>query len=612
MYTRKLQVARFAALIMLVFGICATVCAQNNNVDLRVGDVLAAVGNGTYQVYRPPLSNSSNPIGSIQSGAGDTRGCGLDSSYHAFTTDLTNNLVRRWNVNSVPASGIPNQVISAVSAAGESVAFDSLGNSYVGQPGGNGCVLKFGVTGASAGNLPLSCSNNSTIKGGTAWIDLSPDAGTIYFGNGSSKTVSLFSASCTKSPAKNCVSTFGPNLGTVFGVRVLPGGTQGSVGSPYLLAAAGSQVALLDGSGNLLRSYTATGEKDFEVLTLLPGTQFSAGSPANHKIYVFDEAISTPLNTHSTTSGPAGMCTYGLADAAQPQPQLATVLSSSSSPGVANLPNDGTGGYTPATAAFSFASEKLKVTFQELSGPGTLTARVTPVNPGSVLSDPSVTSSNSGLPEGGNFACTPDPTTCYVWEVEPSGITFSFDDISISRISGPVLNNNVHLLKNEGIDITSLTGNVDPAGLAKLSVYSINNFVPNSSSGTDVVCPTGNSGYLSPVVAGEVYNFGSVVPFKFQVAASLADCTAGNFATNLGNSAYLALAQADTINSAQAPVIPTVDVSGNSGPTPVYRLSTNQYIINVDTSNLVPGACYVASTFAPAFTSFNTTFCLTQ
>ncbi len=593
-------------LIVSAFGFCAAVCAQNN-VDLRVGDVLAAVGNGTYQVYRP--ASGFAQIGAITSGNGDTRGCAIDSSYHAFTTDLTNNLVRRWNVNAVPLSSIPNQVISSVSAAGESVAFDSLGNSYVGQPGGTGCVLKFGVTGTSAGSLPLSCSNNSTLKGGTDWIDLSPDAGTIYFGNGSSKTVNQFSVSCTKNPVKNCVSAFGPNLGTAFGVRVLPGGTQGGVGSPYLLAAAGSQVALLDGSGNLLRSYTATGEKDFEVLTLLPGTQFLAGSPANHKIYVFDEAISTPLNTLSITSGPGGMCTYGLADAAQPQPQLANVLSSSSSPGVANLPNSGNS-YTSNTAAYSFGTSTLKVSFQNLGGSGTLTARVTAVNPASVLSDPVVSSSNTGLSEGGSFACASDGTNCYIWEVEPDGITFASDDVSFTQTAG-VDANNTHLLKNEAIDITSLTGNADPAGHTLLSVYSINQFVPNSASGADVVCPTNNNGYLSPVVSGETYNFGSVVPFKFQVASSLPNCASGNFATNLGSSAYLALVQEGTINGQQAPVTATVDVSGGSGAPPVYRLSTNQYIINVDTSNLVPGACYVATTFAPAIQSFYTTFCLT-
>src|ERR1019366_1483519 len=157
------QLARVSVLVLLLLGIGATVQAQNN-VDLKVGDVLAAVGNGTYQVYNPA---SGNLLGSIKSGSGDTRGCAVDSSYHPITTDLSDALVSRWNVNSVPSFNIPNAPISTIPAGGESVAFDSLGNLYVGQPGGNGCVLEYDVTGKSAGNLPKSCSNTSTLKGGT-------------------------------------------------------------------------------------------------------------------------------------------------------------------------------------------------------------------------------------------------------------------------------------------------------------------------------------------------------------------------------------------------------------------------------------------------------------
>jgi hypothetical protein len=623
------QLARGSALaVLLSFGISAAAHAQNT-VDLRVGDVLAAVGNGTYQVY----DASGNSLGSIVQGAGDTRGCANDSSYHPITTDLSDAVINRWNVNYSPAFGIPNNaVISSISSApAESLALDSLGNLYAGQPGGNGCVLEYNVNGKFVGNLPPSCSNKSTLKGGTGWIDLAANAGTIYFGNSSSKTVSQFNVSCTQSPAKNCVSAFGPNIGTVFGVRVLTPDAASYSGG-YLLAAAGSQVALLDSSGNLLKSYTKSGEKDFEVLTLLSGgTEFAAGSPSSHNIYIFDflNGYQSTISFGKNASGPTGMCTYGLADAAQPQPQPANVLSCGGS-GTATLnppPGAGCNGFTGNTAAFNLpgnnGASKLKATFPDLSKNGSLTARVTTVNPASVPSDPIVISSNTLLPEGGNFACTSDGANCYVWEVEPVGIKlgtdFTYDDVSLTQTSGGV-DANSRLLRNEGIDVTSLNGNADPTGLAKLSVYSLNEFVPNGGANGELICPTGNGGYLSPVTFGQVYNFGRAVPFKFQVAASPADCAAGNFLSNLGNTAYLTLVLCPSdaasctgpFNPGFAPVTATVEVSGNSGAPPVYNEQSQAYHLNIDSSNLTPGACYAASTYAAAVQSISTAFCLTN
>jgi hypothetical protein len=613
-------------------GISAAAHAQNT-VDLKVGDVLAAVGGGTYQVY----DAAGDSLGSIVHGAGDTRGCANDSSYHPITTDLSDAVINRWNVDYAPAFLINNNAVisSIASAPAESLALDGAGNLYAGQPGAPGCVLKYDVSGKLVGNVPPSCSSSSALKGGTAWIDLSADATTVYFGNGSSKTVSQFAAACNTKPAKNCISSFGPNLGTVFGVRVLTPDAAGYSGGS-LLAAAASQVALLDGAGNLVHSYTVAGEKDFEVLTLVSGGhEFAVGSPSSHKIYVFDfiSGLQSTISTGGKNStGPAGMCTYGLADAAQPQPQPASVLSCGGS-GTATLqPSGGTtcNNFTSNTAAFNLPgnnpASQLKVTFPDLSASGSLTARVTTVNKASVPSDPIVISSNTLLPEGGNFICTPDGANCYVWEVEPVGIKlgtdFTYVNVSLTQPNGGAgVDANSRLLKNEGIDVTYLNGNADPAGRSALSVYSLNEFVPNGGVGTELVCPTGNGGYLSPVAFGQVYNFGRTVPFKFQVAASLADCNAGNFLTNLGNTAYLTLVQCPSniagscsgpFSPGFAPATAVIEVSGNSAAPPVYNQDTNQYHLNIDSSNLTPGACYAAGTYAPAIQSISTAFCLTN
>jgi hypothetical protein len=643
------QLALVAVLVLSVFGFSATVYAQNNNVDLKVGDVIVANGSGTgsYQVYG---AQTYNLKGTLQNGSGTTKGCGGDSTYHIFTADLST--VKRWNINSVPTNqpAVPNKVIQTLSAAGQSVAFDGLGNTYVGQNGGNGCVKEFAPNGSSQ-YLPLSCNapTNSSISNGTRWIDLKSDASVIYFTNENSNSINQFSPSCANSVSK-CVSTFAsisPGNTKLFALRVLTpdamANTPGQAG--YLLVAAGPKIVLLNSSGSVIQTYTASGETDFEALTFsADGTSFVAGGPSTGNLYSFAwgsvvGGSTSGLNVAGAGTGNLnGLCTYGLADAAQPQPLPANVLScADSSPGAAvvapappvTCPGGIGGIFTSNTAAFNLPgnddSSRLKATvnFNPGAVSGNVTARVTKIKSAAGASDPTVSSSTNGVSEGGSFACTTDASTntCYVWEIETDldFSTFSADDASVTQANGNVSTGTTRILKNESFDITSYSGNQDPAGPTKFSVYSLNEFVQTVPN--EVVCSTPNGGYLSPVVEAQVYKFGSVVPFKFQVAASQADCASNNFLTNLGNNAYLALVDASTVTTTtQSPHTVTFsDTAAGSSAAPFYRLSTNQYIQNVDSGSLQPSHCYIATTFANQIQSFTNpsaltkpTFCLTQ
>jgi hypothetical protein len=140
------------------------------------------------------------------------------------------------------------------------------------------------------------------------------------------------------------------------------------------------------------------------------------------------------------------------------------------------------------------------------------------------------------------------------------------------------------VLKNETTDITTFVRSIDPGGRTRtFSVFSLNQA---SVTGNAVFC-----GYQSPVEEGFVKNQGSTIPFKFKAAANSANCQQGPFLLNLRPRLSLV-----RLVEGQAPSLFPVEVSGDSGNPPFYRLDGQTYHLNVKTSNLPPGT-YIATTF---------------
>src|SRR6516164_5955107 len=220
-------------LVLLMLG--ATSVSQAQTLDRKVGEIFVAIGNGTYQVWdfstTPPTL-----VDTIANGAPTdaNAGCAFDSTYHPFTTDMTANEVFKDMIDDpqTPIETIP-VLAKAGGAQPTSVAFDSLGNSYVGVAGGNGLIEEYGPNGTLVQTLPV---NTTKLKGGSAWMDLSADGKTIYFTNGTN-IVSQFAVSSSR------INKFASISGaTLFGLRVLTpaaqNATAGLTGGPGLLLVA--------------------------------------------------------------------------------------------------------------------------------------------------------------------------------------------------------------------------------------------------------------------------------------------------------------------------------------------------------------------------------------
>ena len=575
--------------MLVILGTNVVLQAQVNiPLDRQVGEIFVAVGNGQYQVWHPtpPTATLVETIDQNFNNAlfsGATAGCAFDPTYHPFTTNLLNNDAFRHAIED-PQNGIEQiSVLGPGGAQPTSIAFDGLGDSYIGMAGGNGLIQEYSPSGSFLRTLPL---NASTLKNGSAWMDLSTDGNTIYFTNGT-KTINQFLVACTK----NCVSSFASISGaTFFGLRVLTPAAQTTTGGLLLAAAVfsgSSNIELFNASGTSIKTYSVTGENNFQVLTLDPnGTSFWAGNPTTHNFYRFNLATgSIEVNAVSTGvgSGPTGLCAYGGFSAAEPQPTAVNAsFSSSSSSGCAvNQQNsslaDCTFSNTPPNGS-PFAITLNGINFGNALNGLHLAFNYSQINPAAGTSD-------TGLACG---TTAPGNQLCEVFSVDvtpnngPNGDTGIYKGFDLA-ISPAQFGLNPVLLKNELHDLTDLVQ--DPrvgAGDTTKSIFTVNE-QPIQVTGSQ------SCGYTSPLLNAQ-FNQGRTIPFKFTAVSPPNTCPSGpNFLTTLHPRLELVqLTNLSTPNAAPH----RVDFSLSDG-TPCtesspcfYSLSTNTWILNVSTKGL--------------------------
>lgn len=586
--------------MLLTLGVSIASQAQVNiPLDRQVGEIFVAIGNGQYQVWHP-TPPSATLVETIDQNfnnvlfGGATAGCAFDPTYHPFTTNRLNNDVFRHAIDD-PQNGIGQ--ISALGPGGAgaqptSIAFDALGNSYLGITGGNGLIQEYSQSGSFVQTLPRGTAKLS--KGdGSPWLDLKQDGSTIYFTNGTN-TINQFLVACTK----NCVSPFGSISGaTFFGLRVLTPAAQTATGGLLLVAAVfsgSSNVQLFNASGTSIKTYSVASENNFQVLTLDPnGTSFWAGNPTTNKFYRFNLATGSievgPVNT-GVGSGPTGLCAYGGFSAAEPQPTTVnTSFSSSDTRCAANLQNS-------SLTDCTFSAKVPDPT----NGPNSFGITLNGINFGNVLNglrlafNYSQIAPASGTSDNG-LACektSPDGTKCEVFSVDvdpnngPGGDTSKyrgFDLDIFSTLTAPtsnpvVLKNELHLLTDFVIHGTLRSGGSDTTK----SIFTMNE-QPIQATGSQ------SCGYTSPLLNAQ-FNQGRTIPFKFQAVSPPNTCPSGpNFLTNLH--ARLELVQLNNLSTPNA-APHRVDFTLSDG-TPCtesspcfYSLSTDTWILNVSTKNL--------------------------
>ena len=606
-------------LVLVLACLAFAVPAYAQKAEFRVGDVLVAVGGGSYQQFHSNGSTYVSEGAIVGSTTGITAGCAIDATYHLISTDFTvpeisSSAVDRWAMNGDPNTS--HSVIQTLSLpAGvsnpTSVVSDSAGNLYAGTADGNGLVVEYPLSNGVFGTpvtLPLTVAS---ITGGAPFIDLSADGTTIYFTNGGG-TVKSFAVS------SSTVSTFasGPTALThLFGLRVVP-----STGD--LLVAAGAHIYLFGTNGNLLQTYTVPNESNFQYVTLDPnGTSFWAGNPNTKNFYRINldtgavEAGTAGTGGTLTASGPiSGICAYGDFHAAQAQPvSLGTKSLNISETVLFSSPveND-----SNTTLKVTFALAASGTTQPASLGLLKVTGLVTEINPAAGYSD--AISSTPNFPASNPLPCTPDTAAggkCLVWALDdntdPTGAIPPPYSTATYAFSQAGADGNTRLIRDGSSNITQLVTNLDPGGQTRgTSGYSLNQ-IPATQT-PDAFCGFGNN-----LGGSKAFKFGSAIPFKFAAATSSANCAAGitiqNLTSNFG-APFLTLWQLPSQAGASAgSPVSDVIVSGQSGVPPIYRPDNKgNYILNLKTSSLTPGACYIATTFANEISSEAIHFCLTS
>ena len=467
-----------------------------------------------------------------------------------------------------------------------SIRHDGLGHLFVGflvnSPNFNLAEYSLGVSGPPSSDPPTAKfittfpPESGETKGalGVAYMDLKASGTEIVY-TSRSNCVHVFNVSTTlqESDFIPCVSKLTVNGTTVFGSKSAFDGVQ-------LLSDGGLLVGVNGGGGNVSNNYvvrfnssgsptqaftaSATGPDVSIVLDPLCATCFWAGSGTS--LSKFDMSTCTtatspcaPLSgfPKTTAANIVNLAAFGTTSPAQPKPNdLFSVTVTPGSP-TGTLASSSTGNTITFTVNFTTGTTL------------TLNARDTTIVPAAGandLGDPCTKTVLVGI----------TPTNCLVWKFDPSTFT-GWDSIDLRYDSLGQSPNSREFL-DETTDET--TGVVGPTwSRTGSSVHSLNE-VGGTNEGCSYESPVDN-----PPLIAYLNNPGNVA-VKFQ-------CT--TLGTNISelNPTLTILQISGNGTGTGALVFPPPGQTG--GTTPNYRLGSNSWIVNVDTSNFT--GCFLATTF---------------
>ena len=278
MVNRKLTVCLMAVMVM---GLAIAAQAGSTYV---LGDVFAAVGDGTVQEFTP----TGVLVQTLNTGQGGfTTGMAFDHTSNLYVTNFSNGTITKFDNM--------GNVVSGIWASGMSLP-ESI------SPNPNGAFpFVVGNAGStqirtfdSAGNL-LTSTTAVIQNRGTDWVDLQTDGKTVYY---TSEGSSIFSINImTGTQNANLVN--GLPGSAAFALRtVLTGPFAGDV------LVADSSNALLVNSGGIVKTYVLPGNGggDFSLNLDPAGTAFWTGDFATGDVWEVDIATGNILEQWSTGS----------------------------------------------------------------------------------------------------------------------------------------------------------------------------------------------------------------------------------------------------------------------------------------------------------------------
>jgi cysteine-rich repeat protein len=273
--------------------------------DWVKGDVVAAVGDGKYNVFRN-TGVFKETIDTGFSGALMT-GC-------AFNQDRSKLYTTAFDFSKVVVFDTthPHTILQTIDTSPgggtESIVFDAVGNFYVGHGNGDVEIRKYNASGTFFESYSAAIDFH-----GTYWMDLATNQCTLFY-TSQGRLVRRFDV-CTKTQLTDFATL--PDIGYGLALRILPPGD----GTGGLLVADYLNIKRLNGTGGVVQTYDSLGEDNWFSLNLDPdGTTFWSGGAATTNFYRFEidsgNILGGPFPSLGTVL--SGLCVLGEVTAASP------------------------------------------------------------------------------------------------------------------------------------------------------------------------------------------------------------------------------------------------------------------------------------------------------
>jgi trimeric autotransporter adhesin len=246
-------------------------------VPYTIGNVFVSDGAGNVNEYTP----TGALVQTLTGGTSYMTGSAFDSAGNFYVTNFGGNAVLKYD-----NSGVLQGPFGGGYSTPEMIVVDAAGDFYVGNLGGN--ILKFNA----AGTL-LATINTPRVD----FMDLAADQSTMLYGQEGGEILAVDVATNTALP------NFSTDVENAFAMRLLANGN--------LLVADGADIELLDTGGNQIGTYDIAGAGQWFALNIdVSGTSFWSAT-TDGLVAEFDIATGTVLNQWNDTAGVNG--TWGLA-----------------------------------------------------------------------------------------------------------------------------------------------------------------------------------------------------------------------------------------------------------------------------------------------------------
>jgi hypothetical protein len=263
------------------FVLCSTCPALAGLLDFELGDIIASTGSATFTHYKADGTFAQT----FTNGSGFFTTGGAFNQGNFYGTNFSGGYITK-----VTGPLDPHTISTFVSAYGgtdpESIVFNASNQMYVGHADGDHGIRKFDLSGTL-----LATYFPAVESRGTDWIDLAADQTTMYY-TSEGTSVKRYDVGADAQLADFAIGLPGS---AAYALRLLADGG--------VLVADTESVVRLDSSGSVIQSYDVSGEDTWFSLNLDPdGTSFWSGNFGTGKLYKFDIAAGTLLQTLDTSS----------------------------------------------------------------------------------------------------------------------------------------------------------------------------------------------------------------------------------------------------------------------------------------------------------------------